>query len=105
MRRSTTGSRMESRLFFSNMAGEYKTRLEKYLRNAKPWFDNLSVRETGNKGIDHVANHFHEMASSYYSDALHFYEQKEYANSLAALEYAEGWLDAGCALGIFEKRH
>jgi len=87
-----------------NMVSECKTKLEKYLRNAKPWFDNLSINETGNQDIDNVAKHFHEMAASYYSDARHFFEKKEYTNSLAALEYAEGWLDAGCALGIFEKK-
>ena len=30
------------------------------------------------------------------------YEKGEYANALASLEYAEGWLDAGKRLGIFK---
>ena len=77
--------------------------MDKYLSNARPWFDKLRLNETDNPGIDGVGEHFFEMASSYYSDALHFYKNKEYVKSLAALEYAEGWLDAGCTLGLFNK--
>ena len=40
------------------------------------------------------------MAMSYYKDAQHFYEKGEYANALAALEYAEGWMDAGKEMGL-----
>ena len=42
------------------------------------------------------------MAEGYYSDALHFNEGGEFANALAALEYAEGWLDAGKRMGLFK---
>ena len=65
-----------------------------------PKFD---IKKKDVKGIDEkTLNHFHEMAMSYYQDALSFYEQGNYINSLAALEYAEGWLDAGAALGVFD---
>ncbi|MBM3309121.1 MAG: DUF357 domain-containing protein, partial [Candidatus Altiarchaeales archaeon] len=43
-----------------------------------------------------------EMALGYYNDAKHFHKKGEYANALAALEYAEGWLDAGKRLGVFQ---
>jgi len=33
---------------------------------------------------------------------LHIPINKEYINSLSALEYAEGWLDAGKSIGIFK---
>jgi len=85
------------------MPGECEIKVRKYLRNARPWFDGLEIEETGNIDIDGVSKHFYEMATAYYMDAVHFYKKKEYTNSLAALEYAEGWLDAGCALGIFRK--
>ncbi len=81
------------------MCRECEDKVKKYLKNARPWFENLKIQ---GKESDE-AKHFYEMATSYYKDALHFYEKNEYANSLAALEYAEGWLDAGCAIGFFKK--
>ena len=80
---------------------ELKSRVEKYLEKAKPLFANLKKNDVG--GVDEkILEHFHDMAASYYSDALSFYEKGDYIDSLAALEYAEGWLDAGAALGVFD---
>ena len=80
---------------------ELKSRVEKYLEKAKPLFVNLKKKDV--EGIDEkTLQHFHDMAMAYYNDALHFYEECDYINSLAALEYAEGWLDAGAALGVFD---
>ena len=80
---------------------DLKSRVEKYLENAKPLFADLKTNDV--TGINEkILQHFYDMAISYYNDALHFYEEGNYINSLAALEYAEGWLDAGAALGIFD---
>lgn len=83
------------------MAEELKARLEKYLAKAQPLFDELTITRPENIDIDKVSLEFHEMALAYYRDALHFYENGNYVNALAALEYAEGWMDAGKRLGLF----
>jgi hypothetical protein len=83
------------------MAEELKARLEKYLAKARPLFDELKITEPESVDLKKVSREFHEMAFAYYRDALHFYENGNYVNALAALEYAEGWMDAGKRLGIF----
>jgi hypothetical protein len=69
-----------------------KAKVEKYLARAEPLFAGLEPRGEGEK--------LYDMAMRYYSDAKHFYEKGEYVNALAALEYAEGWMDAGRELGL-----
>jgi hypothetical protein len=83
------------------MADELKAKVEKYLTKAKPLFDELTIIRPGSVDVDKVSREFHEMALAYYKDAQHFYENGNYVNALAALEYAEGWMDAGKRLGIF----
>ncbi|HEX55421.1 MAG: hypothetical protein DRO90_02735 [Candidatus Altiarchaeales archaeon] len=78
-----------------------KIRISEYLKRAKPWFENLHVVKV--KGIDEKRiDEFYTMAISYYKDSIHFYNNGDYINSLSALEYAEGWLDAGKCIGIFK---
>jgi len=72
-----------------------KEKVESYLKKAKPLFEGLRKME-GNEKADRL----YEMATSYYKDAQHFYEKGEYDNALAALEYAEGWMDAGKEIGL-----
>jgi len=71
-----------------------KAKVEKYLERAKPLFGNLERSDKPKAGK------IYDMAMRYYSDAQHFYEKGEYVNALAALEYAEGWMDAGKELGL-----
>ncbi len=83
------------------MGDEFKEKVAGYMRKAKPLFEDLKVMKKA--GIDaQIISRFHTMTLAYYADARHFYEEGEYFNALAALEYAEGWLDAGKTLGIFE---
>jgi hypothetical protein len=49
-----------------------------------------------------IAQDFLDMARSYYRDALHFRDQGNPVNALAAVNYAHGWLDAGARLGLFD---
>ncbi len=42
------------------------------------------------------------MAERYFSDAKHFREQGNYVLSLAAVNYAHAWLDAGARIGLFK---
>jgi hypothetical protein len=81
-----------------------RKKVETYMKKAQPLFENLILTTTPKKEInlEKIKKEFYEMAMAYYKDAQHFYEKNEYGNSLAALEYAEGWLDAGKALRIFK---
>ena len=72
-----------------------KEKVESYLKKAKPLFEGLRKVEDNEK-----ADRLYEMAMSYYKDAQHFYEKGEYIHALAALEYAEGWMDAGKEMGL-----
>ena len=79
-----------------------KKKVEGYLEKAKPMFENLVLVEPEKIELEKVKKEFHEMALSYYRDAKHFYGEGNHGKALAALEYAEGWLDAGKVLGIFK---
>ena len=79
---------------------EVKLRIEKYLKNARPLFEGLKVQVPVKLDMEKVANEFYEMATCYHTDAIHFYEKGRYLDALAALEYAEGWLDAGRLLTV-----
>ena len=48
------------------------------------------------------ASDFLDMAERYFSDAKHFREQGNYVLSLAAVNYAHAWLDAGARIGLFK---
>jgi len=71
-------------------------RVEKYLERARPLF--YGLRKTDQPSAGKV----YDTAMRYYSDALHFYQKGEYLDALAALEYAEGWMDAGKETGLLE---
>ncbi len=78
-----------------------KEKLEQYfsitkeaLNMAKDKFDQNRLSE---------AEDFFDMASRYYQDAKHFFEDKQDAVlAFAALNYAHGWLDAGARIGLFQ---
>ena len=84
------------------MMDELKAKLEKYFTKARPLFERLEASEAGDFNSKKAAEKIIEMAESYYSDALHFQSKGEYVNALAALEYAEGWLDAGRYIGLLK---
>jgi hypothetical protein len=89
-------------------AGEaaiHKAKVEKYLEKARPRFEGLEAHQPESIDLKKACREFLEMSQTYYSDAKHFFEKGDYANALAALEYAEGWLDAGTALGILRKKN
>ena len=86
---STTVSRSTRRAEMDELKGK----LVKYLGNAEPAFSEITVLCEGGEKV-------RDTALRYFSDAKHFYELGEYVNAFAALEYAEGWLDAGVVLGV-----
>lgn len=79
-----------------------KTRIEEYLKKARPLFNELNTNVPEKIDLPQMSKEFYEMATAYYRDAVHFYEKGEYVNALAALEYAEGWMDAGKRIGILK---
>jgi hypothetical protein len=86
------------------MDEDIKTRVEKYLKNAEKLFEGVRVREDVEVNADAVGRKILDSALNYYTDSKHFYDKGEYVNALAALEYAEGWLDAGKSVGVIAVR-
>lgn len=79
---------------------DLKSKVERYLERAKPLFSRLR-KASGLKGADvERAEKLFDTAMRYYSDSKHFYEKGEYLNALTALEYGEGWMDAGKETGL-----
>ncbi|MBD3262545.1 MAG: DUF357 domain-containing protein [Candidatus Altiarchaeales archaeon] len=76
---------------------DLEEKLKKYLDKARPRFTSVEKTEDSLKADKLISS-----ALNYFSDANHFFEEGNYVNALAALEYAEGWLDAGCELGFLE---
>jgi len=48
------------------------------------------------------AQDLYELARSYFSDALHFYEQGDLLEAFELFAYTWGLLDAGARLGLFD---
>ena len=72
---------------------ELKKKLEKYLANAKSAFESIDIMKPGGAKVK-------DTSERYYTDSLHFLSEGRLIDSFAALEYAEGWLDAGIVLGV-----
>jgi hypothetical protein len=81
---------------------DVKAKVEKYLERGKPLFDKLCVNPKLACGCDDKGKKVYDMAMRYYSDSKHFYDKGEYLNALTALEYAEGWMDAGKEIGLLK---
>jgi hypothetical protein len=64
----------------------------------------LEMVKNGEKDSERAkeAVDFLDMAERYFSDAKHFREQGNYVLSLAAVNYAHAWLDAGARIGLFK---
>ena len=76
---------------------ELRDKLMRYLKRAGPAFKGIEVLESRGEIV-------RDTALRYHSDAVHFFESGDYVSSFAALEYAEGWLDAGVAMGAVSKK-
>lgn len=79
------------------MKDELRQKLERYIENAGPSFESINA-------LDEKGYKVKDTAQRYYSDALHFIKKGEFVNAFAALEYAEGWLDAGIAMGVVKAK-
>jgi hypothetical protein len=79
-----------------------KEKILKYLDITRLAMEKAAIIAPGSSHISEVAKDFFDMAGRYYSDANHFYDNDDYVNAFAAINYAHGWLDAGARLGLFD---
>ena len=76
-------------------------KLEKYFKVTKAALDMVKEKGLDEKRIKE-AEDFLDMASRYYSDAIHFKKKDDIVNAFACLNYAHGWLDAGARIKLFK---
>ncbi len=77
-------------------------KIEKYLDTTKRALDKLKIAAPARSFNRKLAEDFLNMATSYYSDALHFRSAGDYVNAFASVNYAHGWLDCGARIGLFD---
>lgn len=78
-------------------------KLKKYFSVTKEALDVAEDAFDGSRAKE--AEDFYDMASRYYSDAVHFYEEGDLVTAFAAVNYAHGWLDAGARIGLFKVKN
>ncbi|MBU3913795.1 MAG: DUF357 domain-containing protein [Nanoarchaeota archaeon] len=76
-----------------------KQKIEKYFKITETALK--QAKKSVIKGKEEQAREIIEMTSNYLSDAHHFYENNDWVNAFAAINYAHGWLDSGARLRIF----
>lgn len=76
-------------------------KLQKYFSITKKAIDLVESSQMDDSRIKE-AKDFLNMAKCYYSDALHFFNENDYINAFAAINYAHGWLDAGARIKLFD---
>jgi hypothetical protein len=76
-------------------------RLNKYFDITGRALDKVKSEEKDAERAKEVAD-FLDMAERYFSDAKHFRTEGNYVLSLAAVNYAHAWLDAGARIGLFK---
>lgn len=75
-------------------------RFERYYALSKKAFEIL--QKAVHKGRERRAKEILEMVSCYLKDAKYFQSQGDLVNAFAAVNYAHGWIDCACRLGIFK---
>jgi hypothetical protein len=79
-----------------------KDLVEKDIEITRTALDKVSVVAPEKSHLRKVAEDFLLMSTSYFKDALHFYEKGDHVKAYGCINYAHGWLDAGARLGLFE---
>ncbi len=79
-----------------------KEKLVDYLSKTERALGKVKLLAPEKSHAKKIAEDFLNMASSYYSDAKHFFEKEEYVDAFACVNYAHGWLDAGVRFGLFD---
>ncbi len=79
-----------------------KEKLTDYLGKTDKALKKIRITPPEKSHARKIAEDFLNMASSYFSDAEHFFETGEYVDAFACVNYAHGWLDAGARFGLFD---
>jgi hypothetical protein len=79
-----------------------KEKLTDYLDKTKRAIAKVKITTPERSHAKKIAEDFLNMATSYFSDAKHFFEKGEYVDAFACVNYAHGWLDAGVRFGLFD---
>ena len=79
-----------------------KEKILDYLSKTEKGLAKVKITAPDRSHAKKIAEDFFNMASSYFSDAKHFYEKGEYIDAFACVNYAHGWLDAGVRFGLFD---
>ena len=77
-----------------------KEKIEKYFKLTETALQ--EVKKNIIKGKEREAKEIINMVSNYVSDAHHFFDNGDWVNAFAALNYAHGWLDSGVRLRVFD---
>jgi len=77
-------------------------KLERYFAVTTAAKEKVEQLNSEKIATDLQAQDMFDMICNYISDAHHFYDNGDWVNAFAALNYAHGWLDAGARLKIFD---
>ena len=79
-----------------------KEHLTNYLEKTRKALDKVKISPPPRSFHKTMADDFYRMAKAYFDDAGHFFDEGDYVNAFACVNYAHGWLDAGARLGLFD---
>ncbi len=79
-----------------------KEKITTYLQKTEAALAKIKIAAPDRSHSKKIAEDFLNMANSYYSDAMHFFEKGEYVDAFACVNYSHGWLDSGARLGLFD---
>ncbi|MEF8874683.1 MAG: DUF357 domain-containing protein [Candidatus Thermoplasmatota archaeon] len=77
-------------------------KVEEYISKTEKALDKIEMVQPERSHFKGLAEDFLKMVEAYHEDAKHFYEEGDYVNAFACINYAHGWLDAGARLGLFD---
>ncbi|MGI5964756.1 MAG: DUF357 domain-containing protein [Candidatus Methanomethylophilaceae archaeon] len=77
-------------------------KIDRYLDVTKRALEKLRVSPPERSFGKRLADDFLEMAESYYKDAVHFRNSRDFVTAFAAVNYAHGWIDCGARIGLFD---
>lgn len=77
-----------------------KEKIEKYFNLTESAL--AIIKKNIISGKEEEAKEIIEMVTNYVSDAHHFFDNGDWINCFAALNYAHGWIDSGVRLKVFD---
>ena len=79
-----------------------KEHLENYLAKTEKALAKLTIAAPNRSMAKKAAEDFLGMAKAYFDDARHFFDDGDFVNAFACVNYAHGWLDCGARLGLYD---